>query len=43
VIVVDTSGSIGTQELEQFAGEINAITNEAQPECQPERPPSAAG
>jgi hypothetical protein len=32
VIVVDTSGSIGTQELEQFAGEINAITNEAQPE-----------
>ena len=32
VIVVDTSGSIGTQELEQFAGEINAIINEAQPE-----------
>jgi predicted metal-dependent peptidase len=32
VIVVDTSGSIGTEELEQFAGEINAITNEAQPE-----------
>lgn len=32
VIAVDTSGSIGTQELEQFAGEINAIINEAQPE-----------
>jgi predicted metal-dependent peptidase len=32
VIVVDTSGSIGTQELEQFAGEITAITDEAQPE-----------
>jgi predicted metal-dependent peptidase len=32
VIVVDTSGSIGTQELEQFAGEINSIINEAQPE-----------
>lgn len=32
VIVVDTSGSIGTQELEQFAGEINVIINEAQPE-----------
>jgi predicted metal-dependent peptidase len=31
VIVVDTSGSIGTDELEQFAGEINAITNDAQP------------
>jgi predicted metal-dependent peptidase len=31
VIVVDTSGSIGTQELEQFAGEINAITNDVQP------------
>ncbi len=29
---MDTSGSIGTQELEQFAGEINAIINEAQPE-----------
>jgi predicted metal-dependent peptidase len=32
VVAVDTSGSIGTQELEQFAGEINAIINEAQPE-----------
>ena len=32
VIAVDTSGSIGTQELEQFSGEINAIANEAQPE-----------
>jgi predicted metal-dependent peptidase len=32
VIVVDTSGSIGTEELEQFAGEINAITKDAQPE-----------
>jgi predicted metal-dependent peptidase len=32
VVVVDTSGSIGTKELEQFAGEINAITNDAQPE-----------
>ena len=32
VIVVDTSASIGTKELEQFAGEINAITNDAWPE-----------
>lgn len=32
VIVVDTSGSVGTEELEQFAGEINAITNDVQPE-----------
>jgi len=32
VIVVDTSGSIGSKELEQFAGEINAIGSEAQPE-----------
>jgi predicted metal-dependent peptidase len=32
VIVVDTSGSIGTKELEQFAGEVTAISNEAQPE-----------
>jgi predicted metal-dependent peptidase len=32
VIVVDTSGSIGTAELEQFAGEITAINEEAQPE-----------
>jgi predicted metal-dependent peptidase len=31
-IVVDTSGSIGTEELEQFAGEVTAISNEAQPE-----------
>jgi predicted metal-dependent peptidase len=29
---VDTSGSIGTKELEQFAGEINAISSEAQPD-----------
>jgi predicted metal-dependent peptidase len=32
VIVVDTSGSIGTSELEQFAGEITAINEGAQPE-----------
>lgn len=32
VIAVDTSGSIGHQELEQFAGEITAISDEAQPE-----------
>jgi predicted metal-dependent peptidase len=32
VIAVDTSGSIGTKELEQFAGEINAIASEVQPE-----------
>jgi predicted metal-dependent peptidase len=32
VIAVDTSGSIGQQELEQFAGEISAISDEAQPE-----------
>lgn len=32
VVVVDTSGSIGSKELEQFAGEINAIINEAEPE-----------
>jgi len=32
VIAVDTSGSIGPKELEQFAGEINAIASEAQPE-----------
>jgi predicted metal-dependent peptidase len=32
VIAVDTSGSIGTEELEQFAGEISAIAEEAQPE-----------
>lgn len=33
VIAVDTSGSIGSKELEQFAGEISAIANEAQPEA----------
>jgi predicted metal-dependent peptidase len=33
VIAVDTSGSIGTQELEQFAGEISAIAEEAKPEA----------
>lgn len=33
VIVVDTSGSIGERELEQFAGEISAISEEAQPEA----------
>lgn len=32
VIAVDTSGSIGTEELNQFAGEITAIAEEAQPE-----------
>jgi len=32
VIVVDTSGSIGTEELEQFAGEITALNQDAQPE-----------
>jgi len=32
VIAVDTSGSIGSPELEQFAGEISAISEEAQPE-----------
>jgi len=32
VIAVDTSGSIGEEELEQFAGEISAISDEAQPE-----------
>jgi predicted metal-dependent peptidase len=32
VIAVHTSGSIGTEELEQFVGEINAIASEAQPE-----------
>ena len=29
----DTSGSIGPLELEQFAGEISAISEEAQPEA----------
>lgn len=33
VIAVDTSGSIGRKELEQFAGEISAIAEEAQPEA----------
>ena len=32
VIVVDTSGSIGPTELEQFAGEINAIVIDVEPE-----------
>jgi predicted metal-dependent peptidase len=32
VIAVDTSGSIGTAELEQFAGEIRAIADETHPE-----------
>ena len=31
VIAVDTSGSIGTRELEQFAAEISAISDEAKP------------
>jgi predicted metal-dependent peptidase len=33
VIVVDSSGSIGKRELEQFAAEISAISEEAQPEA----------
>jgi predicted metal-dependent peptidase len=33
VIGVDTSGSVGEKELEQFAGEISAICDEAQPEA----------
>lgn len=33
VIGVDTSGSIGEEELEQFAGEISAIADEAKPEA----------
>jgi len=33
VIGVDTSGSIGGKELEQFASEIAAISDEAQPEA----------
>jgi predicted metal-dependent peptidase len=33
VIAVDTSGSIGKIELEQFASEISAISEEAQPEA----------
>jgi len=31
VIAIDTSGSIGTRELEQFAGEIASIADEAKP------------
>jgi predicted metal-dependent peptidase len=33
VIALDTSGSIGKLELEQFAAEISAISEEAQPEA----------
>ena len=33
VVAVDTSCSIGRLELEQFAGEISAISEEAQPEA----------
>jgi predicted metal-dependent peptidase len=33
VIGVDTSGSIGVEELKQFAGEISAISDQAQPEA----------
>jgi len=29
---VDTSGSVGKEELEQFAGEITAISDEVQPD-----------
>jgi predicted metal-dependent peptidase len=32
VIGVDTSGSIGEEELRQFAGEISAIADQAQPD-----------
>ncbi|MBZ5529787.1 MAG: VWA-like domain-containing protein [Acidobacteriia bacterium] len=32
VVGVDTSGSIGEEELKQFAGEISAISEEAKPE-----------
>jgi predicted metal-dependent peptidase len=32
VIAVDTSGSIGVEELQQFAGEITAIADEVQPD-----------
>jgi predicted metal-dependent peptidase len=32
VIAVDTSGSIGAEELQQFAGEITAIAGEVQPD-----------
>lgn len=33
VIAVDTSGSIGKHELEKFAGEVSAISEEAKPEA----------
>lgn len=33
VIAVDTSGSIGARELEQFAAEISAISEETQPQA----------
>ncbi len=33
VIAVDTSGSIGDEELKQFAGEVSAIAEEAKPEA----------
>lgn len=33
VIAVDTSGSIGSRELDQFAAEISAISDEAKPEA----------
>ena len=33
VVAVDTSGSIGQDELDQFAGEITAISDEAKPEA----------
>ena len=33
VVAVDTSGSIGEEELEQFAGEITAISDETKPEA----------
>jgi predicted metal-dependent peptidase len=32
VIAVDTSGSIGVEELQQFAGEITAIADEVEPD-----------
>jgi predicted metal-dependent peptidase len=32
VVAIDTSGSIGSAELEQFAGELSAISEETQPE-----------
>ena len=33
MIGVDTSGSIGDEELKQFAGEITAISDQAKPEA----------